>query len=123
MTMPAVMKHVGVLERCGLVRTEKRGRTLSLVWATAMTLTLFFYFTGSQPVWPLIGPLLLVAVTISFGLFASRPVPLVSWLRSRSLPVWIFVWFLLAATALTIIGIFFRGPGWSYTLPWRDGVY
>ena len=27
MTMPAVMKHVAVLERSGLVRTEKRGRT------------------------------------------------------------------------------------------------
>ncbi|MBS1723411.1 MAG: helix-turn-helix transcriptional regulator [Armatimonadetes bacterium] len=27
MTMPAVMKHVAVLERSGLVRSEKRGRT------------------------------------------------------------------------------------------------
>lgn len=27
MTMPAVMKHVALLERSGLVRTEKRGRT------------------------------------------------------------------------------------------------
>src|SRR5690349_6624078 len=27
MTMPAVMKHVAFLERSGLVRTEKRGRT------------------------------------------------------------------------------------------------
>jgi len=24
---------------------------------------------------------------------------------------------------LTVIGIFFRGPGWSFTLPWRDGIY
>src|SRR5258708_25472602 len=27
MTMPAVMKHVAVLERSGILRTEKRGRT------------------------------------------------------------------------------------------------
>ena len=27
MTMPAVMKHVSVLERCGIVKTEKRGRS------------------------------------------------------------------------------------------------
>src|SRR5438132_13685980 len=27
MTMPAVMKHVAVLERSGVLRTEKRGRT------------------------------------------------------------------------------------------------
>ena len=26
MTMPAILKHVGVLEKCGLVTTEKRGR-------------------------------------------------------------------------------------------------
>jgi hypothetical protein len=24
---------------------------------------------------------------------------------------------------LTVIGTAFRGPGWEYTLPWRDGVY
>lgn len=27
MTMPAVMKHVAILERSGIIRTEKRGRT------------------------------------------------------------------------------------------------
>lgn len=27
MTMPAVMKHVSVLEKCGIVKTEKRGRS------------------------------------------------------------------------------------------------
>src|SRR5438552_18133952 len=27
MTMPAVMKHVAVLEKSGILRTEKRGRT------------------------------------------------------------------------------------------------
>jgi DNA-binding transcriptional ArsR family regulator len=26
MTMPAILKHVGVLEKCGIVTTEKRGR-------------------------------------------------------------------------------------------------
>ena len=24
---------------------------------------------------------------------------------------------------LTVIGVLFRGPGWAYTLPWRDGIY
>jgi hypothetical protein len=45
------------------------------------------------------------------------------WLGDRSLAFWIFLWFLLASTALTVIGVAFRGPGWEYTLPWRDGIY
>ena len=24
---------------------------------------------------------------------------------------------------VTFVGIFFRGPGWELTLPWRDGIY
>ena len=35
----------------------------------------------------------------------------------------VFLWFLLAAMSLTAIGVFFRGPGWSFVLPWRAGVY
>jgi hypothetical protein len=45
------------------------------------------------------------------------------WLGDRSLAFWIFLWFLLASVTLTIIGVAFRGPGWQYTLPWRDGIY
>jgi hypothetical protein len=44
-------------------------------------------------------------------------------LAGTSLSFWIFMWFLLASLALTVIGTAFRGPGWAYTLPWRDGIY
>jgi hypothetical protein len=96
--------------RLNLERPSLSGREIVIAWSTIAILTLVFYFTGSQPVWPLIGSLWLVggAMTVS---------------RSRSLPFWIFVWFLVAAVALTVIGIFFSWPGWSFTLPWRDGVY
>jgi hypothetical protein len=60
---------------------------------------------------------------MSLGIASPSNTPAVAWLRARSLAFWIFTWFLLTATVLTIIGVFFRGPGWSFTLPWRDGIY
>ena len=97
---------------------------LGRIWLAIGALCLVFYTTGSAPVWPFIGTLLVVGVAITIGALehVDRPA-LAAWLRSRSLPFWIFAWFLLAATVLTIIGVFFRGPGWSFILPWRDGVF
>lgn len=98
-------------------------RRLGRVWAVIGVATLIFYVTGSAPVWPFIGTLWFIGAAITVGALSSSSHGAIGWLRSRSLPFWIFAWFLLAATVLTIIGVFFRGPGWSFTLPWRDGVY
>jgi quinol---cytochrome c reductase cytochrome c subunit, bacillus type len=81
------------------------------------------YVNGSQPVWPFIGTLLVVGAGMSVGIASRSPRRVPSWLRARSVAFWIFAWFLLTATVLTVIGVFFRGPGWSFTLPWRDGIY
>ena len=48
---------------------------------------------------------------------------MLGWLGTRSLAFWVFSWFVLAAVVLTAIGVAFRGPGWEFTLPWRDGIY
>ena len=101
-----------------------RGRSmLGGIWLAIGALCLVFYTTGSAPVWPFIGTLLVVGVAITIGALSTSKNGAVAWLRSRSLPFWIFAWFILAATVLTIIGVFFRGPGWSFILPWRDGVF
>jgi hypothetical protein len=98
-------------------------RRLGRVWTVIGGACLVFYFTGSAPVWPFIGTLLFVGAAITVGAVSASSHGAIVWLRSRSLPFWIFAWFLLAATVLTIIGVFFRGPGWSFTIPWRDGVF
>jgi quinol-cytochrome oxidoreductase complex cytochrome b subunit len=36
---------------------------------------------------------------------------------------WIMTWFVTVATLLTLIGVLFRGPGWSWIWPWRQGIY
>jgi hypothetical protein len=43
----------------------------------------------------------------------------IEYLKARSLPWWLMTWFIAMACVLTIIGTFFRGPGWSWVWPWR----
>lgn len=42
------------------------------------------------------------------------------WLCSKPLSFWIMSWFLVELTILTVVGTFFRGPGWSWVLPWKS---
>jgi menaquinol-cytochrome c reductase cytochrome b/c subunit len=42
------------------------------------------------------------------------------WLSYKPLSFWIMSWFLVELSVLTIVGTFFRGPGWAWVLPWRS---
>lgn len=42
------------------------------------------------------------------------------WLSLKPLSFWIMTWFLVELTVLTVVGTFFRGPGWAWVLPWRS---
>jgi menaquinol-cytochrome c reductase cytochrome b/c subunit len=42
------------------------------------------------------------------------------YLVSKPLSFWIMTWFLFELVVLTAVGTFFRGPGWSWVLPWRS---
>lgn len=69
--------------------------------------------------WPIVIPTLLVGG----AMFAARGGGLGGRLRQFlvkvTLPEWIMTWFILVATVLTLIGTFFRGPGWSLVWPWN----
>ncbi len=43
-----------------------------------------------------------------------------SYLAQRPVSWWIMTWFLFQLIVLTAVGTFFRGPGWSWVLPWRS---
>lgn len=132
----AVIPYFDVnLERAAPWR-KHRGRKLAILWLTVGALVAVFATTGAHPVWPLIGPALLVALLMTWAAALpggdhkdgssndhSNEGGAARWLRTRSFPFWIFTWFLLASVVLTVIGVFFRGPGWGFTLPWRDGVF
>jgi hypothetical protein len=43
--------------------------------------------------------------------------------KDRKFAVAIFTMFLLMWATLVILGSFFRGPGFNFVLPWRDGIF
>jgi len=98
-------------------------RKVLWLWAAVAALSAVFFTTAAHPVWPVAIPLWCVAIVMTVPAICRREAGLLHWLADRSLAFWVFLWFLLAATALTIVGVAFRGPGWELTLPWRDGWY
>jgi quinol-cytochrome oxidoreductase complex cytochrome b subunit len=110
------------LTRRSLWTGRSPARTAAVLLATA-GLCLLFVVTAKHPVWPIIVPTILVGALAALPGIAGARGRLIRWLAGRSIPFWIFTWFVLVAVVLTVIGTLFRGPGWSFTLPWRDGVY
>jgi Cytochrome b(C-terminal)/b6/petD len=40
-------------------------------------------------------------------------------IRARPVSWWVMTWFICVSLVLTLVGTFFRGPGWSWVWPWR----
>jgi hypothetical protein len=81
----------------------------------------FCIFLAVFDVWVALVPTIIVA---GFMLLAARTDPQKApgfwqWLVRKPLSFWIMTWFLVELFVLTAIGTFFRGPGWSWVLPWR----
>ena len=70
--------------------------------------------------WPIVVP----TVAVLLSMFAARNGSgrVRSALAKVTLPEWIMAWFAIVATVLTVIGTFFRGPGWSFVWPWTHVV-
>jgi len=62
-------------------------------------------------------PTLLLYGLAASPYFVKRDRGWIYWLARRSLAEWVMSWFVLTATVLTLIGTFFRGPGWSWVWP------
>jgi hypothetical protein len=81
----------------------------------------FCLFLAIFDVWVALVPTLIVA---GFMLLAARTNPQNAMgfrrgLVAKPLSFWIMTWFLFELIVLTAIGTFFRGPGWSWVLPWK----
>ena len=101
----------------------------------------------AEPLWATSSPVrtaaigaVLIAVMALFGVFRCWPivVPTVAigaamvaarharnrgwwrWLWGVTLPEWLMTWFVIIAVVLTLIGTFFRGPGWAWVWPWNE---
>jgi menaquinol-cytochrome c reductase cytochrome b/c subunit len=99
-----------------------RNRTQRLRILTAV-IFVFAVFLVAFKVYAVLIPTLLVAGLMFFS--ATNPLTpgrLHRWLASKPLSFWIMSWFLLQAAVLTLIGTFFRGPGWSFVMPWSGEI-
>ena len=86
-----------------------------------IVVVLFCIFLAVFDVWVALIPTLIVA---GFMLLAAQTDPQTAqgfrrWLVRKPLSFWVMTWFLVELVVLTAIGTFFRGPGWSWVLPWR----
>jgi Cytochrome b(C-terminal)/b6/petD len=110
----AVIPYARINLTAGLLwEGEGRTRLPALAAAIGALVALF----GAFRCWPIVVP----TFAVGLAMFSARGKPsgaLRRGLANVTLPEWIMVWFVLVATILTVIGTFFRGPGWSLVSPW-----
>jgi quinol-cytochrome oxidoreductase complex cytochrome b subunit len=103
------------VEGGGLFLSE-RARRVTIFAGMAGALCVFFVVFD---VWVALAPTLVIAL---FMALAARQAAkgATDGLAAKPLSFWIMTWFLAELVVLTAVGTFFRGPGWSWVLPWKE---
>jgi len=100
--------------------TRKRAQRLRTLVSVTLVFSIFLIYFG---VYAALAPTLLVAALMWFSAGAAVSAGRCrGWLAAKPLSFWIMSWFLLEAAVLTLIGTFFRGPGWSWVTPWSGQI-
>ncbi len=97
--------------------TRMPSQDLSVVLVTVLALLAFLAVFHA---WTIFVPTALVAALLVFSYTVRQKQD--GWLRTmgaRPLSWWVMTWFIAGAVCLTVVGTFFRGPGWSWVWPWR----
>ncbi len=106
------------IEAAGLF-LNNRQRRLQIFYITAIGLIVFLV---AFHVYVAAVPTLIVAIAMMIAANSS-PTSLSAprrYLASKPMAWWVMTWFLFELIVLTAVGTFFRGPGWSWVLPWRS---
>jgi len=99
--------------------TKNRQKRLRIFWVVALVFCLFLLlFDVVVALVPTIVTVVLMAIA------AYTPANTSSKFRrslvAKPLSFWIMSWFVFELVVLTTVGTLFRGPGWSWVLPWRS---
>jgi hypothetical protein len=97
-----------------------KGRGLALALGSAVGALVVLF--GAFGCWPIVVPTLATLGAMFAARRGETGGPFRRALALVTLPEWIMTWFVLIASLLTIIGTFFRGPGWSFVWPWSPGA-
>ena len=87
-----------------------------------------WYFLGLQELLTMFHPMVAGVTIPGMGLFGLMLAPYLDKNPSnkpedRKFAISIFTVFLMFWAVLVMIGTFFRGPGFNFTFPWRDGLF
>ncbi len=98
---------------------KERIKRLRLFYVASLAMLIFLL---AFRVYVAVGPTVIVALAMIVAAFSTpdSPSPLRRYLARKPLSYWIMTWFLLELIVLTAVGTWFRGPGWSWVLPWRN---
>jgi quinol---cytochrome c reductase cytochrome c subunit, bacillus type len=96
---------------------SRPAQNLKIVLATIFLLLAFLAFFNA---WTIFVPTALVAALLLFS-YTDRAGEkgLLQALARKPVSWWVMTWFIAVALCLTVVGTFFRGPGWSWVWPWR----
>jgi menaquinol-cytochrome c reductase cytochrome b/c subunit len=90
------------------------------LWTVLVIVLLLLAFLAAFHAWTIFVPTALVAAVLLFSYTARHGQQ--GWLpalATKPLSWWIMTWFIAVALCLTVVGTYFRGPGWSWVWPWR----
>ncbi len=77
-------------------------------------------FLAAFRAWTIFVPTGLVAIPLLFSYTGrAQQEGALHTLGAKPISWWVMTWFIAVAVCLTVVGTFFRGPGWSWVWPWR----
>ncbi len=87
-----------------------------------------WYFLGLQELLSYFDPQVAGVLIPGLGLAGLAIIPYIDRNPStrpadRKFAIMLFTFFVVASAILTIIGSFYRGKGFNFTFPWRDGIF
>ena len=97
--------------------SRRPSRNLAIVLIAIIVLLAFLAVFQA---WTIVVPTALVAALLLFSYtFRQKQEGALHVLAGKPLSWWVMTWFIAVALCLTVVGTFFRGPGWSWVWPWR----
>ena len=100
--------------------TDRPAQNLRMVLISTIVLLFFLAFFDA---WTILVPTAIVASILIFSYTARQQTS--GWqsaLAAKPFSWWVMTWFIAVSVCLTVVGTFFRGPGWSWIWPWRTHV-
>jgi menaquinol-cytochrome c reductase cytochrome b/c subunit len=99
---------------------ENRKRNLLIIGCVLIALGVLLVLTDA---WTVLAPTAVIGLLMLYSYFTQEGTGAFrKYLGSRPLSWWVMTWFILVAVVLTVVGTYFRGPGWSWVWPWRSHV-